>query len=334
MEKSKKLIDLYLLTLFLLGVAALALRTVACFTDWNSLTMHFDGDVVITIANLLVVAAIVLFATYPLLASKRGKMIASSDTPHSYIPAGILAVALLFTAFARLAERSDASLDGNPLLRTLALIIFILGIMSAAFFFLTVFIEKNENTWKAVFGMALVLFCAVSAAYLYFDKSVHPTNSPVKVLDMMAYLFSAIFFLYETRIALGRAMWRLYVAFGLIAALLTAYSAVPTLIYYAFSGVCISSSLYECALLLTMSVFITARVVVTRRLNSEGACDAARCIETLAAKREIELGGGEVLLAQVHENNNMEEIAAEDFENYTMDLQMPEGNTAAEEEND
>ncbi len=330
MEKSKKLIDLYLIALFLLGAISLALRTVACFTEWNDLTKHFDGDAVITAANVIVVVSILVFATYPLFV-KNSKKIASSDTPHSYIPAGMLAVALFFSSFEKLAARSDKLIAANGALRALALVIFMLGVASAAFFFLTVFVEKSENIWKAIFGMALVLFCAVSAAYLYFDSTVLPTNSPAKVADMMAYLFASMFFLFETRIALGRAIWPAYVTFGLSAALVTAYASVPTLIYYAVSGVCISNSLYECALLLTVSIFISARVAITRKLHSEEACDAAKCIETIAANREIELSGGDALLAHAHEDDNIEEIEAEDFENYTMDLPMPEGN---EEEND
>lgn len=338
MKRFGKLIDLYLLTLILLGTIALALRTVACFADWNSVTGHFDSNVIISVANVSLIAAMLLFATYPLLADKDNRKIASSGTPHSYIPSGMLAIALLFASFERLSARAMPEMADNAVLRALALIIFILGILSAVFFFLSVLIEKNEDLIKAIFGMALVVFCAVSAAYLYFDKSLLPTNSPVKIVDMMAYLFAAMFFLFETRIALGRAIWRAYVPFGLWAAILTAYSSVPTLIYYAVSGDCISGSPYECALLLTMSLFISARIFMTRQLHSVGACDAARCIETLAAKREIELNGDDALIAQVHEgdneSNNMEETEAADFENYTIDFPVAEDSSSAEGEND
>ena len=108
MEKSKKLIDLYLLVLFLLGAISLILRTIACCIEWNDITKHFNDDAVITIANILAVASIGLFATYPLLV-KNNEKIASSDTPHSYIPAGMLAVALLFSSFEKLAERKRYS---------------------------------------------------------------------------------------------------------------------------------------------------------------------------------------------------------------------------------
>ena len=334
MEKSKKLIDLYLLVLFLLGAISLILRTIACCIEWNDITKHFNDDAVITIANILAVASIGLFATYPLLV-KNNEKIASSDTPHSYIPAGMLAVALLFSSFEKLAERNNPLISANATLVALALVTFLLGVASAAFFFLTVFVEKNESVWTAIFGMTLVAFCAISAAYLYFDNTILPTNSPAKIANMMAYLFASMFFLFETRIALGRSIWPAYVTFGLSATLITAYASVPTLIYYVVSGTCISGSLYECALLLTISIFICARVVLTRKLHSEGACDAVKCIEMIAAKREIELNGDDALLACIHEVNNevdnIEEIEAEEFENYTMDLPLPESN---EEEND
>lgn len=337
MKKPGKLINLYLLTLFLLGTIAIALRTIACFTEWNNLSKHFDGGIIIGIANATVVAAILLFATYPLFGDKNNKKIASSDTPYSYIPSGMLAVALLCIAFENLANMGSPELEQNAILRAFSFVIFILGIMSAAFFFLTVLIDKNENLWKAIFGIAMVAFLAVSAAYLYFDKSLLPTNSPVKITNMMAYLFAAVFFLFETRIALGRAIWRFYVPFGLVTSLLTAYSAIPALIYYvvnyADGGNCISGEPYECALLLSLSIFACARIVVSRKLNNDGACDAAICIEALAAKREAELNHNEEPLAHAQEDNN-EEIEATDFENYTIDFATDDFDSSADGEND
>jgi len=331
MKKSVKLIDLYLLTLFLLGAISTTLRTIACF-EWDNAAKHFSGNVVINIADATLVVTLLLFAAYPLFADKNNRKIASSDTPHSYIPSGMLAVALLFVAFERLANMGSPVINQNTALNILSLVIFVLGIMSAIFFFLTIFIEKNENFWKAIFGMALVAFLAASAAYLYFDRSLLPVNSPVKIANMMAYLFSAIFFLFETRIALGRAIWRVYVAFGLATSLLAAYASIPVLIYYAVNHECISGSPSECALLLSLSIFACARIIVSRKLNNDGACDTAVFIEALAAKRETEINGEEALLARALEDNN-EEIEAPDFENYTIDF-TTEAESSEVEEND
>ena len=325
MKKEKRPIDLYLLPLFLLGTGAVILRTVACFTEWNGATMHFDNELSITIANLLVVFTILLFSSYFILARKSETYVANADNSLTYVPAGVVSVALLFLSFDKLASLKDHYVAANPTVSALSVLIAILGFGSVISFFLTIFIQKNEHVYKAAFSMAVVALLAVYAAYLYFNKQTHPTNSPAKVTDMIAYLFASIFFLYESRISLGRALWRPYAVFGLTAALLTAYSSIPTLVYYAFGGTLISDSVYECALTLSLCIFITARMLLLRRLSLEGACEAAKCIEALSALRE-ELIRERNSRTHADEDNN-EETEAEDFENYTMELPVAEVET-------
>ena len=333
MNKAKRPLDLYLLVLSLVSIVAITLRTVALFTEWNSIAMNFDGDLLITIANLLVVLAILFFASYFIIVKKEEKLIASSDSPLTYVPSGMVSVALLFLSVETISNASTAYVASNIALKILTPVIFIFGIVSAISFFLSIFIDKNVSTYKAIFSMALVLFLALFAAYMYFDKHMHPTNSPIKIVDMLAYLFAAIFFLYESRINLGRPLWRPYVIFGLTAALLTAYSSVPTIIYYAVSNEFVSDSVYACVLTLTVSLFIVARVFLTKGFTSEEICDAAKCIEALAAKREEEMASNDVVLTgesnTTSEENEDEESA--DFENFTMDIPTTD---SKEQEND
>ena len=166
---------------------------------------------------------------------------------------------------------------------------------------------------------------------MYFDKHMHPTNSPVKIVDMLAYLFAAIFFLYESRINLGRPLWRPYVVFGLTATLLTAYSSIPTIIYYAVNNEFVSDSVYACVLTLTISLFIIARVFLTKGLASEDVCDTVRCIEALAAKREEEMAKGDVVLTGEAVAVSEEDHETSDYENFTMDIPMSD---SQEKEND
>ena len=327
MKKEKRPIDLYLLSLFLIGGGSVILRTVACFTEWNNSTMHFDNSTSITIANLLIVFTTVLFATYFLIAKKGEAFVASSSDSATYVPSGMVTVALLFLTIDKLTGLNDAYIASNSILSTLSILIAILGFCSIISFFLTIFIQKNENVHKAAFNMTVVALLAVYAAYLYFNKQTHPTNSPAKIVDMIAYLFAAIFFLYESRISLGRSLWQPYAVFGLTAALLTAYSSIPTLVYYAFSGTLISDSIYESALTLSLFVFITARMLLLRRISRDEPCEAAKCIEQLATLREAMI---QERNSHAHEDNNVEEPVAEDFENYTMELPIVE--TEADEE--
>ena len=323
MKKAKKLVDLYLIVLFLLGIIATALRTVAVFTEWNWQTMHFDDNGIITTANLIIVMAIVAFISYFITAKGEENLVASNDGAIHFVPSGLIAAAMIFTAFGYLDGRSSGYISSSPVLSTLSLILFVLGIASAAFFFLSIFIEKNESTWRAAFNMCLVVFLAVSSAYLYFNKAHYPTNSPAKVTEIMAYLFAAIFFLYETRIALGRAQWRAYIATGLIASIVSAYSAIPSIIYYVWRGEVISDSIFGAALMLAISIFITAKIIATRNFSSIDACDEVVCIEALAARREIEISEGHKQIAEADITEG-EDAEPADYENYTMEIPMPE----------
>ena len=335
MKKEKRPIDLYLLSLFLIGGGAVILRMLACFTEWNGSTMHFNDSMIINAANLLIILSIVLFATYFLIAKKGESFVASSSESTTYVPSGMVTVALLFLTIDKLTGLNDAYVASNSVLSTLSTLIAILGICSIISFFLTIFIQKNENVYKAAFNMTVVALLAVYAAYLYFNKQTHPTNSPAKIVDMLAYLFAAIFFLYESRISLGRSLWQPYAVFGLSAALLTAYSSIPTLVYYAFSGTLISDSIYESALTLSLFVFITARMLLLRKISRDEPCEAAKCIEQLAALREAMIQERNSH-TRADEDNNVEESVTEDFENYTMELPIAQTNADEEaaQEND
>ena len=85
MKKARKPIDLYLITLFLLGGAAVVLRTVACFFEWNGVTMHFDDKVCITLGNVLVILAILLFSSHFILAKKGSVKDAEPEEPEKKV---------------------------------------------------------------------------------------------------------------------------------------------------------------------------------------------------------------------------------------------------------
>ena len=69
MNKLKR-IDLYTIPLFIVAAAVVTLRTVALFTSFNSLTMHFDNKVAITISGILVAIAVIGFGSYLFLGEK------------------------------------------------------------------------------------------------------------------------------------------------------------------------------------------------------------------------------------------------------------------------
>ena len=322
--KKLRILDLYVISLIVFGLSAIILRTHALLNSFNSVTMHFDNKTAITIAGVLVAICVVGFCTYFIFGEKSEKLITKVNNAASFIPAGIVSTALLFMGVDRFNAFSK-----NPagVLRTLSLVCGILAFLSIASFFISLFIEKNDDIYKAAFSLSIVLFLALYATQLFYNKSVHPTNSPNKIVDQMAYLFSAAFFLFESRIPLGRAKWRGYVSFGLIATLLNAYSAIPSLIVYLTNGYVVSDSIIESVLTLTLMLFIGSKVLQTKTLTVDAECEEAKSIVTLAKMREEEIEEHRKLSHAQESNIKEEKDDTEDASNYTFDIPYVEVNT-------
>lgn len=338
MNKLKR-IDLYTIPLFIVAAAVVTLRTVALFTSFNSLTMHFDNKVAITISGILVAIAVIGFGSYLFLGEKERKLLAKSDNARSYIPAGLVSIAMVFLG----AECLSLSLGGRyPVgpLPALSIACALLAFLSAVSFFLSVFIERSQHLYKAAFSLSVVFCLAIWAIILFFDKQTHPTNSPNKLVDQFAYISAALFFLFESRIPLGRAKWRGYVATGLVATLLCTYSSVPSLILYAANGYVVSHSIIESVLTLAMAIFICSKVLQTRSLTPACECDAAKSISALAALRREEIEENRKSSRAHAFNNNVENDDAEDTDNYTFDIPeaeistdfAPDGSTADDQQ--
>ena len=317
--KKTNLIDVYTIILAIAGASAVILRTIACLASFDTVIMHFDNSLCNSIANGLVITSLLVFATYLFMESKDFCPIASNDNAATYIPAGILSIALLFVAADRSVAFRQDYLFADGVLRYLCLAVVILAIVSVAAFFLMIFITKNESTVKAAMFLGFVLYLCAYSAYLYFNRSVHPTNSPIKVVDQMAYLFSALFFLYETRITIGRPVWRPYVALGLVSSLMTAYSALPTLITYIGSGRLLSDSIYETAVTLALCAFTTSRVLLTKKLCDSEQCQEAMSIQMLFELREKEMADRKHR-PLAREDDIIEENDTVDAENYSFDI--------------
>ena len=150
----------------------------------------------------------------------------------------------------------------------MAVLLYIFGILAIFHFILNAIITRRSSVERAALGLCAVGFFSIYAIYLYFSKEL-PLNAPNKLVDQMAYLFSALFFLYETRISLGREKWNCYISFGLIASLTTAYSAIPSFIYYLATGVTVTHSIYELALTITLFIFVTSRLILAAGLKSD-----------------------------------------------------------------
>ena len=273
MKQRQLKLGVYLPILFIFMIASVVLRTVATFRGVDPVTGYYTDKLLVDISAWVLGMGCVIAFTYLFGKKATVGLTARYDVASTYVPCGVISVALLFVAY-RFAvkffttDMTASKTAVDKFFDVLPLLIAITAVLSIIGFFLTAMTVKREDVTRAVFGLAIILFTVLYSTYLYFDNSV-PLNSTVKVTDHMAILFSAIFFISETRISLGRGQWRVYIAFGMIAALVAAYSAIPTLIFYLVRGEMLSSSPEECALILSLFLFAISRLMLTISLKSD-----------------------------------------------------------------
>ena len=258
------------LPIIIFGIAfTVALRTTACLTNFDLTSHYFDEKILINIANYSAVIFTLISFAYPIFAERGKEYVASFSTPATYAPAGICAVSAAFMGFNLLTTPMPLKSELNASITgPLQIILGILAILSVSYFILNAFITSPPSVARGAAGCIATSFSALYAAYLYFDTHL-PLNAPNKIVDQLAFLFCALFLLYETRISIGRGKWRLYPAFGLAGMLLCAYSALPSLIVYLVRGQLISRSIYENIFVLAMGIFIFCRLVLLCHIKED-----------------------------------------------------------------
>jgi len=148
----------------------------------------------------------------------------------------------------------------------------------------------------------------------YF-RDGEPINSPIKTVDILTYAFTAVFFLYEIRLSLGREKWKAYIIFGFIAATLCAYSSIPTLITYFVTGKVISNSIYETVLTLTICLFIVMKLLLTDRLIEKKEAPFIEKLKAAASKRDAEIHPAISVTSEEDVEDDETEIGIEPDEN-------------------
>ena len=301
----------YFPTLIGIILLSVAFRIAAIFSNFNFETGFFDTKLLINIASVIVTAGSVFMFTYAFCGSKKYKLIADFSTPETYVPTGVLSVAMMFfavltqmqknaTKFSIINFMAQPGADFQLLLKYIAsdMAGFILALMaplallSIGYFILNACVLERTSSARAFFGITNVLFLAFYSSYLYFDTATLARNAPNKIVDQMAFIFAALFFLYEIRISLGREKWNLYMAFGFIAASLTAYSSIPSLVVYFVNGKTISNNIQENVLSFALFVFIISRISLAAFLKEDKES------ESIAAIREYSLQREECIIAK------------------------------------
>ena len=265
---------LYLPALFIITLAAVAARTAATLNNFDFDTGYYTDKTIILAAELSILLSILVSATYPIF-QNNVKLVASFEGGRTFIPSGTVSVALLFIAFdfsrklvLGALPKSAITLGAFSVLEIIAALCVIFALLSILGFFLTALSTKREDKSRAWFALSTVVFLILYSVYIYFNTAL-PINAPSKLTDMTAYILCALFFLFETRISLGRSIWPMYLTFGMAAFTVCAYSALPTLIVYLTKGQLISNSVYETILTLTLSVFIAARIIGCASLSED-----------------------------------------------------------------
>jgi len=301
MKNKSKLFGVYLPIFIGVFFIAVTMRSVALILHFNFDTDYYTSKALISVADYLVFASSVLFFTYRFTARKDIKLIPNFTSPATYVPTGLVTVAMVFMIrwlFIRSGElreyidylndlASPSAISLIPTQKILTVLLTasaIFASLSIVHFILTALVESHSSTKRGSFGLCTVVFLALYSAYLYYSNAL-PLNAPNKTVDEMALLFAAIFFLYETRLSIGREKWRGYVSFGFIAALISGYSAIPSLIVYFVKGEIISNSIYETALMLTLFIFITARLILTGGLTEDKECKTVSALIRFAEYR-------------------------------------------------
>lgn len=328
--KKLRTTDVYTIPLFFVSLAAVVLRSIALLTSFNSTTMHFDDKAAIIIAGVIVIISTLAFLTYLIFGEDERDLIDRSDNAASYIPAGVVGCALIFMG----ANNIMMFLDGysSRILSILSLVSGVLAFLAAISFFISIFVERRNSIYKSVFSLFVVLFLTVYTMLLYFNKQQHPTNSPNRLVDEMAYLSAAIFFLFEARIPLGRAKWRGYMSFGLISTMLCFYSSIPAIILYFAKKYVIAETLIESILTLTLALFICSKVLQIKKLTPDTECEMAQSISSLATARAEEI---ESLRKASHAqdiNHKEENEEIEEADNYSFDIPYTEDTAKTDEQ--
>lgn len=304
MNNNNRHIKSYLSITVLAAIVAAVLRTVACYSSLDYETGHFYDHTLISIASAIMIFAAVVGLTYPMLTVGQQELRARFSNPATYIPAGGVSVALVFFVihFGRIAltltdrDVTVASIIANPA-PLFALVLSVTAIGAIFYFILNATVVEPGCDNRGWLGMVTTVLLATYALYLYSDTTL-AINAPNKIVDEMAYLFAALFFLFETRISLGRGKWRAYVTFGLIAASITAYSSIPTIIIHFAKGINVSNNIFESFLTFTLFLFIAARLSMIHALSEDKPCDEAVAIDEAIARAAAERLEAEAKLAQ------------------------------------
>ena len=293
MNKNSRRLGVYTIIISAITIAAVVLRTIALYNNFDYGTGYFNNSLMITVASIVMALGFLLTLILSLTLDKVS-LRATFDSPHTYVPLGVLGVSTLALFFYLFREANVFSIIGGEadIEKLLSLASAVFAIIAIIHLFMTTFYTASQVKTRAYFATGAIIFYALFATTIYFDSS-SAMNAHVKVTDQMAVLFAAVFMLFEARISLGREKWRGYMGSGLIALAITSYAAIPNLIIYFTRATTLSASIEVTVFLLAFSLFAISRLVLTMRLGEAGEAKSITTMREYAEAREAEIRNGE-----------------------------------------
>lgn len=298
----------------LLAVAAVTLRTIACLTELDYTTGLFADSTLARISGWIAAAtAALLLILLPAKLEVFERRV-SFRGPLTYLPSGVLGTALILSSvdlFGYVAAALDGIFTRQLLSRwdcISALLTALLALCAAGYCIVSALIPTVRSNLRANLGMLAALGFACYTVHLFF-RADSPLSNPAKTADEMAFLAAALFMLSETRLSLGRARWKDYFVFGSISAVLCAYSSIPALIIYIFTGEIISASIQQSILLLALTIFSALRLLGVAMLDKNRPSSFVTAInsDSLACEEEP-------VLPEVEEQSELPQISIDDIE--------------------
>lgn len=348
MTKSSKSLYLYLSILLTATSLAVILRSLALLVHLDENLIYFTSGVLNLLSTVIIVAFCVFAISYFFIPGQKLSPASSFSNPQTYIPSGLSSIALVFAgteliyAFQEISR--VAHKNSNTILPAILILSILFAFASVFCFFLNVFFEKRESRLRAAFTLTTVIFLALYSSYLFFSNDL-PLNAPNKSVDLMAHIALSVFFLYETRISLGRSMWKAYVAFGMIAAALAFFSSIPSLVFYfandLTSDAVISASISENVLVLVLGIYAVCRLSLVATLVPDETCSMALAVEKMAEIRENEIleSESESKTTETEQKNEQSHSNTHEGSNYEIDISAladitttPSGDTSQEKE--
>lgn len=280
-EKSRKVLNAYWIAAILLTLLFVVARTVITLTYLDTEKELYPADCLpVTVLHIAIAAVTVFLCTAAFAVQKGSRIDPYADSApassmltvfSAILSAFTLVVSLILSApmllqtvqgpTAQQALYSTATLNEfSNVQRVFSVLLCVSIIPSAIYFFCVSSMRRQKNSVLALLSMCVVLYHAFLIVSTYFDISV-AVNSPVKLFNHIALIFSMLFFLGEARYYIGMVQPRVYLFFAYPALFLTALSAVPDFIVnLQKAGGGLSVSMIQCAVQIAFSLYILSRL--------------------------------------------------------------------------